>query len=148
MAAELDLGPLKESLDWPSSCSRNHYTNFKDLWVKIYQNLSIIMKEKLWIFFSDHNSIRGAEGAEMYESWSRSALNSGPCSLLPWVFVVFGKMQPTDILWCVSAEVREFSSYGKGRRVSGKEWLLDLNSPFLPFTPSCRGEPCYFHSPT
>lgn len=61
----------------------------------------------------------------MDESWSRSTLNSGPYSLLPWVYVFFGKMQPlhqpTAVLWCASAEVREFSSYGKDRRVSGKE---------------------------
>lgn len=66
----------------------------------------------------------------MDESWSRSTLNSGPCSLLPWAYVFFGKMQPlhqpTAVLWCASAEMREFSSYGKGRRV--EEFLGRNNS--------------------
>lgn len=53
MAAAPDLGPLEESLEWPSSCRRNHYTNFKALWMRVYQNLSIIMKEKLLVFFLD-----------------------------------------------------------------------------------------------
>lgn len=51
MAAAPDLGPLEESLEWPSSCRRNHYTNFKALWMRVYQNLSIIMKEKLLCYF-------------------------------------------------------------------------------------------------
>lgn len=53
MAAAPNLGPLEESLEWPSSCRRNHYTNFKALWMRVYQNLSIIMKEKLLVFFLD-----------------------------------------------------------------------------------------------
>lgn len=56
--------------------------------------------------------------------------------------------QPADILWYVSREMREFFQYGRGKRsVSEKEWLLSLDSPFLPFTPLLCGTPATFIPP-